>query len=121
MPAKGKTEWNSNNANFADVKLTAADKDAFDQWFSSANADLEVWFQNMIDDSYRVSLKFDYNNSCYQCALTQQDAKHINANLIIISRAGSVEESFLLCCYKVSVLYEGQRLPSQSEGNNSWG
>jgi hypothetical protein len=108
------------DATYADVSLSASDRDAFLNWMGGVLDDLEVWLTNIIADSYRVSLKIDYNNSCAMCTLTQQDSKHINHGLIISSRADDWVEAFWLCAYKIAVLFEGQRLPTRDE-NNRWG
>lgn len=108
------------NASYADVSLQQADKDAFSNWMAGVQDDFPAVFLSLIDDSYRVTSKFDYNNSCYACTLTQQDDKHVNANLIIISRSDDPIEAFWLNVYKVYVLFDGERLPTRDD-NLAWG
>ena len=126
MPSKRKGEngkdnnsWNQ-NVTYAAVNLTEADKDAFSSWLTNVAEDFGSALTRVLEDLYRVTLKVDVNNNCYMCTWTQQDFKHRNANLTIISRSDDPEEAFWLNIYKVYVLYENQRLPSQQEAN-TWG
>jgi len=108
------------DVSFADVSLNQADKDAFSNWMSGVKEDYEDWLEAAINDSYRISFKFDYNNNCVSCVFTQQDNKHVNSGLVIISRSDNPVEAFWLTVYKVWVLFEGQRLPVR-EDSASWG
>jgi hypothetical protein len=108
------------NATFADVSLSQSDKDAFSKWMSDALPDIEIWLAALTDDSYRLSLKFDYHNNCYSAALTQQDNKHHNSGLVIMSRASTAVEAVLMSAYKVFVLFDGEALPTRNADNN-WG
>lgn len=112
--------WN-NSAEFADVRIWGETKDAFSLWLSKNAPDTAEALTVLTDDSYRVSLKYDYNNTCYACSLTQQDAKHHNNNLVIISRAGTADEAVLMSVYKVMVMFPGERLPTQGENDLSYG
>jgi hypothetical protein len=109
-----------NDASFADVKLTASEKDVFLQWREKTDANCIDSLEALIADSYRVGCKYDYQNSCYVVTLTQQDTKHRNSGLIIMSRADSIDNALLLSSYKVFVLFEGQRLPTDKRDDN-WG
>jgi hypothetical protein len=108
------------DASFADVKLNASEKDVFLSWVKSTDANCIDSLEALIADSYRVSVKYDYQNSCVTVTLTQQDTKHRNSGLVIMSRSDNVDAAILLSGYKVFVLFEGQRLPTRSE-DNSWG
>lgn len=107
-------------SNFAQVTLSETDKDAFMLWAKERAPEFGELLEVVLGDSYRVSFKVDYHNSCTQCAFTQQDNKHNNSGVILISRADNPEEAFLLCCYKIFVMYPDSRLPTQGESNN-WG
>jgi hypothetical protein len=82
--------------------------------------DFEDWLSACLDDSFRVTFKVDYNNDAVTCTFTQQDNKHRNSGLIITSRSDNFVEAFWLNCYKVFVLFDGQRLPTRDE-TQSWG
>lgn len=114
-----KQEYGS-DASFADVKLTASEKDVFLQWREKTDANCIDSLEALIADSYRVGCKYDYQNNCFVVTLTQQDTKHRNSGLIIMSRADSIDNAILLSGYKVFVLFEGQRLPTDKRDDN-WG
>lgn len=116
---EGKDTWNS-DAIYADVQLSEADKDAFSNWMTGVQQDFGIGISMILQELYRVSFKVDVNNDCIQCVFTQQDFKHHNHHLTIISRSDDAEEAFWLNVYKVHVLYENQRLPTQRE-TRSWG
>jgi hypothetical protein len=118
--AQAKKQWGETEAVYANVTLSEADKEAFDLWLGEVSADFEAWFEALVDQSYRVSVKFDYNNNCYQATLTQQDAKHANSGLTIISRGSSSIEAILMSAYKVNILFADTRLPVQDR-NSTWG
>jgi hypothetical protein len=105
---------------FADAKLNAQEKDVFLSWLKTTDVNCIDCLEALIADSYRVSIKVDYNNDCTTVSLSQQDNKHRNSGLIIVSRAGSVDEAIILSYYKVFVLFAHQRLPTAGE-NESWG
>lgn len=113
------SQWGQ-DASFADVKLNASEKDAFLLWLKNSDVNCIDCLEALIADSYRVSVKVDYNNDCTSVSLSQQDNKHRNSGLIIISRAGNVDEAIILSFYKVFVLFEGQRLPTAGQ-NENWG
>ena len=114
MKGKDKPQW-SNDAKYAQCDLTEADKPGFTSWLSGVSQDFMTLMQTALADGYRVTFRTDFSNSCEMVAFTQQDQKHRNAGIIIISRSDDAEEAFWLCMYKIYVLYEDQRLPTQSE------
>lgn len=117
---KSNNNWNS-AAEFADVRIYGETKDAFLTWLTKGAPDTAEALTFLADDSYRVSLKWDYNNNCYAVSLTQQDSKHHNNGLVIISRAGTADEAIAMSLYKVAEMYPGERLPTQGENDLSWG
>lgn len=119
-PKQRENTWN-NDAKFAEVRLNKADSDAFSAWLTNAAPSGIECLGWMCDDSYRVSVKYDYHNNCYVCSLTQQDPKHRNNGLVIVSRADSAETAIQMSLYKIEVMFQGQRLPDSSENGNSWG
>ena len=117
------TQPNTNygsDSKFSSLNLTSNDKESFDTWLVEKAPSLEDGLAIVLDESYRVSLKFDYNNNAHQCSITQQDNKHKNSGIILVSRAGSAEEAFFICLYKIYVLCPDDALPTQDEQNN-WG
>ena len=118
-PNNNKSSFGS-DVSYADVKLVAGEKEAFFHWLKSSEANCVDCLEALIADSYRVTVKIDYNNNSTNVSLTQQDTKHRNSGLVIISRSDNVDEALLLSFYKVFVLYEGQRLPTRDD-NDTWG
>lgn len=118
-----KSKWQSNlgDADFAAVELLSSDRDAFGEWMKGVQSDFSETLQMTLDESYRVSFKRDYENSCVTCSWTQQDNKHHNKHIVIVSRSEDAEEAFWLNVYKVTILYPGERLPTKSSVNRSWG
>ena len=115
-----KNSWGESNGEFAQVTLTNADKAKFDAWLKSdAPDELEAW-KWLMDDSYRVSGKFDYNSNCYMVTLTQQDNKHRNFGVVVTSRSTDPAEAILLSLFKVEVMFAGERLPTETK-NSQWG
>ena len=108
------------NVSYAAVILSNGDKDVFSKWLTSVAEDFSSSLMRVLEDLYRVTIKVDVNNNCYMCTWTQQDAKHHNGNLTIISRSDDPEEAFWLNVYKVYVMYADERLPTQSDVQN-WG
>jgi len=119
--ATSTNQWNDNGfAGFAAISLTEEDKPAFLEWTRDVSNDFQIVLEEAIKDSYRVTLKYDYHSRCFQCTWTQQDEKHKNARMILISRAGDPVEAFLLNAYKTYVLFPNQPWPVQRQVSD-WG
>jgi len=121
-PAKKRNRgsYNGGSVTYADVHLQVADKDAFLTWSAGDVPSFEEALNLALSESYRVTFKHDYQNSCVQCTWTQQDEDHHNADLVIISRSDNCEEAFMLNVYKVYSMFDGERLPSQDDVSG-WG
>jgi hypothetical protein len=108
------------DSEYATVVISKDDEKPFQDWLLAQKDDFSSAIQRVSDDLYRVSLKADVNNDCFMCTFTQQDEKHHNSGLIISSRSDEIEESFWLNVYKVYVMHEGERLPTDTQ-DRSWG
>lgn len=116
-----KTNFADNGSGqFADVKLNANDRRVFDGWVSEHCPDALEIIAILCGESYRVTFKDDIDKDCVVCTLTQQDGKHHNANLVIMSRSNDYAEALAIAFYKVHVLYEGVRLPTSQQAD-TWG
>ena len=121
MTKKRETQTNNfrsssnNDALYAEVNLTEADRSAFENWLAGVSIEPAEALELLADEGYRITFKIDFNNSCAMCTLTQQDNKHHNAGLIITSRSDDLLEAFWLNAYKVLELYQHQRLPTKSD------
>jgi len=111
---------NFGNLKFANISMREDEKNQFMDWYAVARDDIDEWLSQLIDDSYRLTLKFNYNDRCYQTSVTQQDTKHENFGSCMVTRAGSVEEVILLTLWKIFVLCEGGEWPSEQQ-RSLWG
>jgi hypothetical protein len=116
-----KTNYGENGTGqFADVKLNANDRQAFDEWYKDHFPDAMEAIGILCRASYRVTFKDDLDKDCVVVTLTQQDAKHHNANLVIMSRSDNEDEALAIAFYKVFVLFDGVRLPTSQQAD-TWG
>lgn len=116
-----KTNYGENASGlFADVKLNANDRQAFDEWYKHSFPETAEAIGILCGESYRVTFKDDIDRDCVVVTLTQQDSKHHNANLVIMSRSDSYDEALAIALYKVHVLFEGVRLPTSQQAD-TWG
>jgi hypothetical protein len=120
QPTQEKKSWQNQQSVFAKCELTKADSEAFLNWTTGLEKDFATALSDVTQDLWRVSLKVDVNNNCYMASFTQQDFKNVNANVVLTSRSDDLEEAFWMCVYKIYVLWEGQRLPTEAE-SRSWG
>lgn len=110
------------DAIFADVTLGDAESDAFLSWMKSVKVDMPLQMQEMLQEGWKISLKADFENSCYICSLTMQEEDHINRDMVVTSRSDDHEEAFWLNVYKIMVMYPGQRLPTRDDRKKkNWG
>lgn len=91
--AAAEAEWGG----FIDVRLSAADKEHFQQW-------LPTFDMNMVDDlladDLKLSLTFDAETDTYLCSLTTE--KHAGPGLrcVLPARAGIWERAIALAVFK---------------------
>jgi hypothetical protein len=105
---------------FSDLRITAPEKDDFLAWAEDYPEGLVGLLFSLADDSYRLSVKRDYNSRGFQCSLTQQDDKHRNSGIICVSRSDDIVEAIFMCGYKVFRMYPDEPLPIASE-TGDWG
>jgi hypothetical protein len=110
----------SGDASFSDLRITAQIKDDFLAWSEDYPEGLIGLLLSLADDSYRLSVKRDYNGRGFQCSLTQQDDKHRNSGIICVSRSGDIVEAIFMCGYKVFRMYPDDPLPVASQ-TGDWG
>lgn len=106
-----KKRFTENEPLFAAADLRAQDAKAFQVWFEKNAADWEEYFSALLNDSYRVTIKYDYNNMCVSAAVTNQDEKHKNAGIILMSRGTHAAEVVMMSAYKIYVMYPDEPLP----------
>lgn len=121
-----KNTGRSNNGNyggatFAEVRYTAEDQDAFLQWSQKNGASILEVMDILIDDGYRLTVKYDYNNNCAMATVTQQDdSKHKNSNIILSCRASTVDHAVYLAAWTIFEMYPSEPLPTSRGSDDLW-
>lgn len=110
----------SSDAVFAKVILSEDDKEAFTSWQNRHLPDTEDVLTEFCKLGYRVTLKYDTNNRCFQSAITQQFDDHIHGGVIVTSRAGDAHTALWLGLYKVLELYWEAEFPT-NDNLTLWG
>lgn len=122
MPAKyaknDKTAWAETK--FAQVTLTADQKDEFHRWWNQKAFDVPLEISTMIANGWKAGLTWDDANKCFIASATCKDERSVNANVCVTSRSDDYTEALLLNVYKVNVLFKNQPLPTE-RGGNTWG
>lgn len=111
----------NSNAIFADVRYTAEDQATFSTWLEKNGATFEEVLGVLIDDSYRVTLKYDYHNNCPAATITQQEeTKHKNSGIILIVRASTPVNAVMLAAWTIFEMYSNGPLPTSQVGDDVW-
>jgi hypothetical protein len=102
---------------FSDTKLTGPDKAEFLRWLQEENPDPHEQLFAMVEHEYKVGLKYDSENDCYTSTIIAQDFNSPHLSVVVMSRAGTMDEALLMGAYKVGILYAGKALPTREDGN----
>lgn len=105
---------------YCSLRLSAKDAEEFRQWMGHGAPEFETALDNVMAELYRVTFKADVNSTALMCTFTQQDNKHHNSGIALVSRSDDPIEAFYLNCYKVYQLFPKQRLPTERV-DNTWG
>ena len=119
-PIRPGTVRAQNDIQFVDLRIHRDDEPVFTKWWQDSADDVFEYLNEIVDTSYRLTVKFDYHNACYQCSVTQSDPKGPNAGKCMISRAPDVELAVAMTIYKIVVLTKWGEWPIQQSFNN-WG
>lgn len=127
MPRKRKAQdgrsqaQNRDDANWAQISWTTDMKDEFAAWIEQANPDYVSSLTRLCDDSYRVSVKRDYNQNCHRCTCSQQNTgKHKNAGILLSELASTPEKAIMLCDWLIFEYYRSEPLPTEDEVDAVW-
>lgn len=105
---------------FVACDMVQADKKDFEVWMADYEAEFSTLIGTLLDEGYRITIKFDFNNSCYTCSMTQQDDKHENSGKLLSARSDDPLECFWMVLYKhVQMLQQGS-WPTQTQ-RSLWG
>jgi len=105
---------------FAAIRLDAADKKAFTKWRDENAADGDVYYTELIRAGWKGTTRYDDENDCFVWSLTQQNERDPNHDVCVTSRSDNMYEAMMLGIYKITVMYDGKKLPTEVERDN-WG
>jgi hypothetical protein len=74
----------------------------------------------LVPNGWKTSFSFDAENDCYIASCTQRDEDDINHNICVTSRSDNPFEALWLCYYKITVIADSKRLPTERADDN-WG
>lgn len=120
--SKSKTKRSSGFGDyvFAQVTLSAEDKPIFTKWLSENAADYERYFDNAVRSDWKISTRYVADQDALICTFTMTDDDDINHHVTVSSWSDDVFEAFFLTYYKVFVMYDGKRLPTEAN-TGRWG
>jgi hypothetical protein len=105
---------------FAAVRLNSQDKAAAKRWITENFADLETYVVRALIDIWKISFSYDEGNDCYIASFTSRDEKNENYNICVVSRSDNPLEAILISYYKIYIMFDGHKLPTEHESDN-WG
>lgn len=128
MAAKGKNNgrqnqrsWQGSELSFASRRLSREEGEAFIEWYKSSAPAFEDALFKIVNALYKVQFRVDLNNNAQVCAFTQQDDRHIHANVYLTSRSDDAVEAFFMNCYKVWFIYADKPITTDQKLDELWG
>jgi len=112
--------YDANGIKFCTILLDTEQKSVLKEWLNNNQADLDTYFHNMVTDGWKTSCTWDDVNDCFIASATQRFDDDKNYNVCVSSRSDNLYEAILITYYKIYVLYEGKRLPTEPTKAN-WG
>lgn len=115
---------NGGNANtytpsmFVNIRLDAAQLEAFEVWASDANSDHQGVINDACVTGWKFSVRYDTDNHCAISSATLWAPGSPNHNVCVVSRGPDVETALWMGAYKVMVLYANEDLRTLSAANN---
>lgn len=122
LVARKKSNRTSNqfSTKFAAVSLDKANKERFHVWFETNSSDVETYLHNLATEGWKTSFSWDQENDCFLASATMRDEDHVNYDICVTSRSGNLVEALMLNVFKIDVMHEGAKLPTEAP-RNSWG
>jgi hypothetical protein len=117
--AKKKSQVQSWSTKFVPLKLTKADKKAFDAWAKEQTAQHVDALLEMVTDGWKVGFSFDGEHDTFICSATCKDEDSVNHDYCIVSRSNDAYEALFMNYYKLSVMADGNVSKIEDEGD--WG
>lgn len=105
---------------FAAIRLDATEKKAFKKWCEENAADGDVYYVELIRAGWKGSTRYDDENDCFVWSMTQMSERDVNHDVCVTSRSDNMYEAMMLGIYKINVMFQGKKLPTEAERDN-WG
>lgn len=105
---------------FANIRLTADQKNAFHVWWDAVKGE---WFDdllNLVGTGWKLSGTYDTNNETFIASLTCRNDRDKNFGICVSSRSDDLLEAMALSIFKITVLYKDQKIPTEIS-DDSWG
>lgn len=97
-----------NDAKFINHVFTEDDKVRFRAWAADNVSNTADIIDRLLDDGYRITLKYDTFSDAFSCFLQNSDEKSVNAGYILTGRSRSGSMALLAAVYRHYVIFEGQ-------------
>jgi hypothetical protein len=117
---KAKAKQSFGDYVFAQVTIASEDKPIFKEWYNSNLADYERLFDNAIRSDWKVSTRYVEEQDAVICSFTMTDDEDINHHVTVSSWSDDCFEAFMLTYYKIFVMFDQKRLPTESS-TGKWG
>jgi len=115
---------NGDFSGFVNHEMTRDEKNQYEQWSMAVDdASLLDYLQELVDNGYKISLKYDGRNKTYQCSLTCSNPNHDDFGLVLTARAPDMFNLLRVAVFKHFVLLRGDWLTFQNtvHEERQWG
>lgn len=106
---------------FVDLRLTEGDKESFNKFLKTPQADLDAMTLDLLAEGYKISFSYDQRHDCVICSITGTKEAKYNSGLILTSRAADYNEALALGLYKHFVIFNRSKWKSTDKDSNRWG
>lgn len=105
---------------FASLKMPKAAKSEFETWKQENEDDFWHYLSQAMNSGYKLSARYDYDNSTHIVSLTCLSSEDVNFNGVMVTRASEIDEAMWLSLYKHWILCDEQEWPSEQD-EKDWG
>lgn len=121
MPAKSRRAmFNNSDIKFAYVRLGEEEREAFIEWRKLHEEQIWTFLHQLAENGWKASFGEDMANACYIASHTCNNEDDRNYKVCVSSRSDDISEALLMNVFKIGVMYDGKKLPTDNPGN-SWG
>jgi len=83
---------------YVNVTLTDEDKDDYDSWFAHSDTVSDDYL-DAFEKGYQLTLKFDHENDCYNCSISNWNVECEDSGVIYTAKSGSVDGAIWKAVY----------------------